>query len=124
RTRSPPAHPASPARLPPVRYPLPSSPASPPHRQGITANPPVKLGRCRRFRENPQASYPLSLRCAGPARLGPRNNLAVLSTPKPRTHSAFAERDPLVWDPAAERPAAAEIGGRPHQFEMRPMLSD
>src|SRR5690606_27629854 len=24
---------------------------------------------------------------------------------------------------AAERPVAAEIGGRPHQFEMRPMLS-
>src|SRR5690606_38411686 len=111
--------------------------------------------------EHPQASYPRSLRCAGPARLlsiglisripplpaghdcqparqarsmrgfsrePERNNLAVLSTGSAAERPAAAEIGGrlhqfemrpmvrLVWDPAAERPAAAEIGGRPHQF--------
>src|SRR5690606_7967552 len=42
--------------------------------------------------------------------------------PQPRTHTAFAARDPLVWDPAAETPSAAVIGGRAHPSGRRTML--
>src|SRR5690606_13374061 len=96
---------------------LPAAPA------GHHCQPARQARSLQAFSREPPSLVPTQRCCVGPARLGPRNNLAVLSTPKPRTHAAYAARDPLVWDPAAERPAAAEIGGRPHQFEMRPTLS-
>ena len=94
----------------------------PPLPAGHHCQPARQARSLRAFSREPPSLVPTQRCCVGPARLGPRNNRAVLSTPKPRTHAAYAALDPLVWDPAAERPAAAEIGGRPHQFEMRPML--
>src|SRR5690606_30964817 len=89
--------------------------------------------------EHPQASDPRTLRAAGPGRL-PSFGLISLIPPLPAGHdcqparqarsmrgfSREPERNNLAvlsTGSAAERPAAAEIGGRPHQFEMRPMLS-